>query len=112
MAQVDAVFYGLEKEWKPLQVKINSSSVLTAELSPTQWGTTDRKFGSLCIQEFWFLQLRPYVCPHIHISGCQMAHLLAGSPRHTVYFLCLPCYWTCYGQLTTVKQRYPLTIVT
>ena len=43
VAQVDAVFYGLEKEWKPLQVKINSSSVLTAELSPTQWGTTDKK---------------------------------------------------------------------
>lgn len=71
-----------------------------------------RKFGSLCLQEFWFLQNRSYVRLHIHISGCEMAHLLAGSPRHTAYFSHLTCYWTCYGQLTTVKQRYLLTIVT
>ena len=113
VAQVDAVFNGLEKERKSLQVKINSSSALTAELSPAQWSTINKKIWfSLCIQEFWFLQNRTYVRLHIHISGCEMAHLLAGSPRHTAYFSCLTCYWTCYGQLTTVKQRYPLTIVT
>ena len=113
VAQVDAVFYGLEKEWKSLQVKINSSSALIVELSRARSGAPlIKKFGSLCIQEFWFLQNRPYVRPHIHISGCEMAHLLAGSLRHTAYFSCLTCYWTCYGQLTTVKQRYPLTIVT
>lgn len=31
VAQVDAVFYGLEKEWKSLQVNINSSSALTID---------------------------------------------------------------------------------
>ena len=107
VAQVDAVFNGLEKEWKSLQVKINSSSPLIAELSPAQWSTIDKKIWfSLCIQEFWFLQNRPYVRPHIHISGCEMAHLLAGSPRHTAHFSCLTCYWTCYGQLTTAKQKF------
>ena len=57
VAQVDAVFYGLEKERKSLQVKINSSSALIAELSRAQ---------------------RLYVVrPHLHVSGCEIAHLLA-----------------------------------
>ena len=43
VAQVDAVFNGLEKEWKSLQVKINSSSVLIVELSRAQRSTTDKK---------------------------------------------------------------------
>ena len=43
VAQVDAVFNGLEKEWKSLQVKINSSSPLIAELSPAHWSTIGKK---------------------------------------------------------------------
>ena len=84
VAQVDAVFYGLEKEWKSLQVKINSSSALIAELSRAQRSTIDNKI--FAFKKFYFLQNRLYVVrPHLHVSGCEIAHLLARSPRHILF---------------------------
>ena len=39
------------------------------------------QFGYLCIQEI--LVLTKWSVPPHHVSGCEMSHLLAGSPRHT-----------------------------
>ena len=36
-----------------------------------------KKFGYLCIQEFWFGENRPYVRSPIYVSGCEMFYLLA-----------------------------------
>ena len=39
-----------------------------------------RKFGYLWIQEIWVLTKSPYVHPPVHVSECEMSHLLAWSP--------------------------------
>ena len=71
------------------------------------------KFGYLCIQEI--LVVTKWSVPPLHVSGCEMSHLLAGSPRHTqttqsVLNLIFEHLYCC--QLTAVTIGYPLTSAT
>ena len=63
-----------------------------------------RKFGYLCIQEILVLtksSVRTSVRTLFHVNRCEMAQVLAWSPRH-ILCVSLGIGHLCYGQLTAV----------
>ena len=77
-----------------LSFYVRGERAIIAELS-SAWNARSgalwiRKLSYLCIQEILVLT-KSSLRLSLHVSGCEMSHVLASSPRH---ILCLTWFWT------------------